>query len=81
LPAGGVSLDLLTSRRTTRSRLGRISVRRVARRLGRDDSSFVRPIARLERSLDSDAALRDQVDRIIRDLTKPDPSPKSANQD
>ena len=62
-------------------RLGRVSVRRVARRLGRDDSSFVRPIARLERSLDTDPALRGQIDRIIRDLTRPDTTAKSANQD
>jgi putative transposase len=62
-------------------RLGRISVRTMARRLGRDDSSFVRPIARLEAGLESDPALRHQLDRIIRDLTCPTPPPKSANQD
>lgn len=68
-------------------RLGRISVRRIARRLHRDDSSFVRPLARLERRLETDAALRDHVDRIIRSLRtrgpKTDvlPTAKSASQD
>lgn len=62
-------------------RLGRISVRTVARHLGRDDSSFVRPIARLEADLENDPTIRQQVDRIIRDLTQPPPLLKSANQD
>jgi putative transposase len=46
------------------SRFGGLSVRCIARRLGRNDSSFVRPVARLERRLDHDGALRDCVARI-----------------
>ncbi len=57
------------------------SVRTMARRLGRDDSSFVRPIARLEASLESDPTLRQRVDRIIHHLAGATPPPKSANQD
>ena len=49
-------------------RASRISMRRLARRFRRDDSAFVRPIARLERRLESDATLRDQIDRILAEL-------------
>ncbi len=69
-------------------RFARISVRCVARRLNRDDSSFVRPLTTLESRLELEPALRDQVDRIIRTLRNrvaEQPSPvapaKSANQD
>jgi hypothetical protein len=55
-------------------RFGNISVRRMARRLRRDDSTFTRPLARFEADLANDNALRDQVDRLLRLL-------KSANQD
>lgn len=64
-----------------------IPVRRVARRLHRDDSSFVRPLARLERRLQLEPALRDQVDRILKTLRNREGQPnavapgKSANQD
>jgi REP element-mobilizing transposase RayT len=49
-------------------RVTRISVRRLARRFRRDDSAFVRPIARLEKRLESDGPLRAQIDRIIGEL-------------
>jgi len=55
-------------------RLGHISVRRMARRLGRDDSGFTRPLARLEARLGTDDFLRNQIDRLTQRL-------KSANQD
>jgi len=45
-----------------------VSIRRVALRLGRDDSSFVRPLAALERRLDSDQTLRARIDRLARSL-------------
>ena len=54
--------------------LGHISVRRMARRLGRDDSSFSRPLAQLDVRLRTDDVLRGQIDRLTRRL-------KSANQD
>lgn len=60
-------------------RYGCISVRRVARRLRRDDSTFTRPLATLEHRLDTDNTLRAQIDRIV--LTLRQPNPKSANQD
>jgi REP element-mobilizing transposase RayT len=66
-------------------RFGRISVRRMARRLRRDDSSFARPLARLEARLPSDEALGRQIDRIVRRLKSPDPARRppanSAKQD
>jgi len=66
-------------------RFGRISVRRMARRLRRDDSSFTRPLARLEARLSSDEALIRRVDRIVRRLKSPGsarrPPANSANQD
>jgi len=66
-------------------RFGRISVRRMARRLRRDDSSFARPLARLEARIPSDEALIRQLDRIVRRLKSPDPGRRPAttspNQD
>ncbi len=47
-------------------RLFRIPVRRVALRLGRDDSSFARPLSRLESRLEVEPALRTQIDRLAR---------------
>jgi hypothetical protein len=55
-------------------RFGNISVRRMARLLRRDDSTFSRPLARLEARLPDDPALRLQVDRLLHRL-------KSPNQD
>ena len=93
----GLSLDELAS--TARSarvsearcvaaylarRFARISVRRVANRLNRDDSSFVRPLARLESRIRGDADLRATVDRIVRALRQlgPEDAPaRSGNQD
>ena len=53
-------------------RLGGISVRRIARRVYRDDSSFVRPLAALESRLEADNRLRRQVDRIVARSPEPD---------
>ncbi|MEO8431104.1 MAG: transposase [Acidobacteriota bacterium] len=70
--------------------LGRISTRRFTRRFHLDDSSLVRPLAALEKTLQTDRALSDQIDRIVREIrqqggaTSPqrsDPLAKSANQD
>lgn len=73
------------------SRLGGIPVRRIARRLKRDDSSFVRPLARFEQSLETDPVLRAHLDRILTSLretnrSNPDqptrqPAAKSTSQD
>jgi putative transposase len=49
-------------------RMGRISTRRMARRLQRDDSSFVRPVAGLEERLATDPGLRRQIDRIVQEI-------------
>ncbi len=57
--------------------LGRISTRRMARHLHRDDSSFVRPIARLETRLATDRDLRDLIDRIAREISKTTPAARS----
>lgn len=55
-------------------RVSQISVRRLARRFRRDDSAFVRPIARLEKRLESDGPLRSEIDQIIRELrASPEP--------
>ena len=71
-------------------RFARISTRRLARRLHRDDSSFARPIARLEKRLETDGPLRDQIGRIVAELQSGSPETscgevtrdwKSANQD
>jgi REP element-mobilizing transposase RayT len=74
----------------------RFSMRRLARRFGRVDSAFVRPIAKLEKRLEADAPLRDEIDRIIAELrASPEPrkeeevaevresglTPESENQD
>jgi hypothetical protein len=71
-------------------RLFRIPVRRVAMRLGRDDSSFARPLPQLESRLELDPALQATIDRLTR-LSAPPPLPNqksgltqlhnSANQD
>jgi hypothetical protein len=53
-------------------RLFRIPIRRVAMRLGRDDSSFARPLAQLESRLELDPALHATIDRLT-----PPPLPKS----
>jgi len=52
------------------SRFAGLSVRRIARCLGRNDSSFVRPVARLEIRLVHDGALRDCVARIAARLRR-----------
>jgi REP element-mobilizing transposase RayT len=49
-------------------RFARISTRRLARRLHRDDSSFARPIARLEKRLETDLPLREQIGRMVAEL-------------
>ena len=59
------------------SRFGGLSVRRIARHLGRDDSSFVRPLAKLERHLRSDAALRTRLDQIVQNLTTSERTPSA----
>jgi|KBSSwiStaDraftv2_1062776.scaffolds.fasta_scaffold02332_24 REP element-mobilizing transposase RayT len=56
------------------------SIRRVALRLGRDDSSFVRPLAELERRLDSDQALRTWLDRVAKALGPPPTRAPNRNQ-
>ena len=61
-------------------RASQISIRRLARRFRRDDSAFARPIARLEKRLESDAALRDQVDRILAELRAPGLKETAENQ-
>jgi REP element-mobilizing transposase RayT len=98
----GVPLAVLVSHRRNRPaaaarcltaylahRVGRISVRQVARRFGRDDSVFVRPLARLERELTRDGDRRRRVDGLVRALrrsvmiapARPDPGNKSESQD
>ena len=52
-----------------------VSVRRVALRLGRDDSSFVRPLVEVETRLASDPALRSRLDRLVQSLDGPPPEP------
>ena len=61
-------------------RLFRIPVRRVAMRLGRDDSSFARPLARLEGRLERDPALQTSIDRLTR-LLRSAATPQIRNQD
>ncbi len=63
------------------NRFARIPIRRVARRLGRDDSTFSRPLARLERCLDADPELRARIDRLVEALRPTPTVPKSTNQD
>ena len=50
--------------------LGRISKRRMARHLHRDDSAFVRPMARLDTRLATDEELRNLIDRIVQEIRK-----------
>jgi len=54
-----------------------VSARRVALTLGRDDSAFVRPLARLECRLETDPAARSRIDRLIQTLTPPPDPPSS----
>jgi REP element-mobilizing transposase RayT len=61
-------------------RLFRIPVRRVAMRLGRDDSSFARPLARLESRLERDPALQTSIDRLTR-LLRSAAAPQIRKQD
>lgn len=61
-------------------RASRISMRRLALRFRRDDSAFVRPIAKLERRLETDGPLRDQIDRIITEL-RASPGPLGGGRD
>ena len=49
-------------------RLCRIPTRRVARRFGRDDSTFSRPLASLEDQLTTDAQLRHRIESLVRSL-------------
>jgi hypothetical protein len=49
-------------------------------RLGRDDSSFARPLARLERRLERDPALQTSIDRLTR-LLRSAATPQIRNQD
>lgn len=62
-------------------RLARISTRRLARRFHRDDSSFVRPMAKLEKRLETDGHLRDQIDRIVHELRRGSPEPRLSDED
>jgi len=61
-------------------RLFRIPVRRFALRLHRDDSSFARPLARLEVRLDRDHALRARMQRLT-DTLRAASHPEIRNQD
>jgi chromosomal replication initiation ATPase DnaA len=61
-------------------RLFRIPVRRVAMRLGRDDSSFARPLPQLESRLELDPALQATIDRLTR-LLRTAATPQIRNQD
>ena len=61
-------------------RLFRIPVRRVALRLGRDDSSFARPLAKLESRLELDPALQTRIERLTR-LLRTAATPQIRNQD
>jgi REP element-mobilizing transposase RayT len=71
-------------------RLAQIPTRRFTRRFHLDDSSLVRPLAALDRRLETDAHLQAQIDRIARDLRHENGTlnthdsasrPESANQD
>ena len=79
----GISVAVLAGPRRTRAtaaarhlaaylarRLCRIPARRVARRLGRDESAFARPLARLEDELVADTRLRGQIERLVRRLRR-----------
>jgi REP element-mobilizing transposase RayT len=60
--------------------LCRIPIRRLAIRLGRDDSSFARPLARLESQLQTDERLRVRLRRLIDTLPTTPHNRKSENQ-
>ena len=62
-------------------RLFQIPVRRVALRLRRDDSSFARPLARLENRLERDHALRDRIQRLTEALRQAAAEAEIRNQD
>ena len=62
-------------------RLFRIPLRRVALRLQRDDSSFARPLARLEIQLERDAGLRARMQRLTDTLLRAAAQPGIRNQD
>jgi len=62
-------------------RLFRIPVRRIALRLRRDDSSFARPLARLENRLDRDDDLRTRMQRLTDTLLRAASHPEIRNQD
>ena len=49
-------------------RLCRIPTRHVARRFGRDDSAFSRPLASLEDQLTTDDQLRHRIETLVRTL-------------
>lgn len=53
----------------------KISIRRMARCLHRDDSSFSRPLSRLETRLVNDADLRGRIEQIVRDIREKEPKP------
>lgn len=53
-------------------RFGRISTRQFTRRFHLDDSSLVRPLAALERRIETDALLRDQIERVIQEIRRPE---------
>jgi len=61
-------------------RLFRIPLRRLALRLHRDDSSFARPLARLEMRLEQDAELRSRMQRLATTLLRAS-HPEIRNQD
>jgi putative transposase len=63
------------------NRFARIPIQRVARRLGRDDSAFSRPLDRLQRRIDADPDLRARIDRLVEALRTPPAAPESTNQD
>jgi putative transposase len=48
----------------------RVPLSQVARRLGRDDSSFARPLARLEDALPTDPLLRRRIQRLANSLRR-----------
>lgn len=72
-------------------RSGGISISRIARRFRLHDSSLARPLAVLEARIETEPALRTQIDRIVRELrsddftsawtTEPKGMRKSKNQD
>ena len=62
-------------------RLFRIPVRRLALRLGRDDSSFARPLARLETRLERDFALQIRMRRLAATLRAAATTTEIRNQD